>query len=570
MMRTRGLLGGVGALVLVGGLAASCGETGSDDGRDELVAASTDALTPGPGEVCVNVARGVGTVSDAWISAASPGANNGASTTLTTGGTPVGSVLVKFDVSAIPSTATITRGFMRVNQTYNGNAPVDPHLITAPWSEGTVTYSSFGNAFNPAPFTSLVTGPGPIPALYFDMVAPLQAWVSGSAPNHGVLLNQGLTGQRIVRSSEDSIPSYRPTLQFCYTDLCSNVTCTASDACHVAGTCDPLTGQCSNPPAPNGTPCNDSNVCTTSDNCQNGTCTGTPVTPPGPGPSGPATMLAPFQDPIGVAVTKNQLLLTRYCDFPNHLYYMDDLGNTSIYADIPTPNDGCIEEYLATSPGLGGFIANEVFVTHGQQVYRVDNAQNVTLFATLAGLGGTHTGIAFDHSGLFGYDMIVSGNTGVVYRVNSAGVATQIANIGVGVEGPDVAPLTFAPYGGHILLAAEGVSAVYAIGPAPSYTVSFVGSWPSAESIHVIPPNPCSYGATGSAFFSAIYPSLIEQYPAGNFAGLAGDILVTSEGGGIGIMHSNGSSISFSQFYGNVGQHEGSAFVDCSVPSSCN
>jgi hypothetical protein len=32
------------------------------------------------------------------------------------------------------------------------------------------------------------------------------------------------------------------------------VTCTASDACHVAGTCDPSTGTCSNPPAPSNTP----------------------------------------------------------------------------------------------------------------------------------------------------------------------------------------------------------------------------------------------------------------------------------------------------------------------------
>ena len=42
------------------------------------------------------------------------------------------------------------------------------------------------------------------------------------------------------------------------------VTCTASDQCHVAGTCNPATGACSNPPAPNGTACNDGNACTQS------------------------------------------------------------------------------------------------------------------------------------------------------------------------------------------------------------------------------------------------------------------------------------------------------------------
>ncbi|MBI5533646.1 MAG: hypothetical protein HY898_13080 [Deltaproteobacteria bacterium] len=55
------------------------------------------------------------------------------------------------------------------------------------------------------------------------------------------------------------------------------ITCTASDACHVAGTCDPQSGICSNPPANNGTACNDGNACTTQDSCQAGVCTGTPM-----------------------------------------------------------------------------------------------------------------------------------------------------------------------------------------------------------------------------------------------------------------------------------------------------
>jgi MYXO-CTERM domain-containing protein len=51
-------------------------------------------------------------------------------------------------------------------------------------------------------------------------------------------------------------------------------TCTASDACHVAGTCDSGTGACSNPKAPDGTGCNDNDACTQTDGCVNGTCTG--------------------------------------------------------------------------------------------------------------------------------------------------------------------------------------------------------------------------------------------------------------------------------------------------------
>src|SRR5439155_361606 len=58
---------------------------------------------------------------------------------------------------------------------------------------------------------------------------------------------------------------------------CTTITCAASDPCHVAGTCDPATGQCSNPAAPDGTACNDHNACTLSDACHAGACAGGPA-----------------------------------------------------------------------------------------------------------------------------------------------------------------------------------------------------------------------------------------------------------------------------------------------------
>src|SRR6185436_12939904 len=57
------------------------------------------------------------------------------------------------------------------------------------------------------------------------------------------------------------------------------VTCTPLDPCHLAGTCNPGTGTCSNPNANDGTGCSDGNACTQTDTCQSGTCTGSnPVT----------------------------------------------------------------------------------------------------------------------------------------------------------------------------------------------------------------------------------------------------------------------------------------------------
>jgi cysteine-rich repeat protein len=52
------------------------------------------------------------------------------------------------------------------------------------------------------------------------------------------------------------------------------VLCTAAGQCRGVGTCNPSTGLCSDPPAPDGAPCDDGLFCTL-DSCQGGVCTGT-------------------------------------------------------------------------------------------------------------------------------------------------------------------------------------------------------------------------------------------------------------------------------------------------------
>ena len=59
------------------------------------------------------------------------------------------------------------------------------------------------------------------------------------------------------------------------------VVCGPLDACHVAGTCDPGTGLCSNPAGNNGSACDDGNACTAGTTCSAGACTGgTTLVPP--------------------------------------------------------------------------------------------------------------------------------------------------------------------------------------------------------------------------------------------------------------------------------------------------
>ena len=72
----------------------------------------------------------------------------------------------------------------------------------------------------------------------------------------------------------------------CQSGSCSGgspVVCTAQDQCHDAGACNPATGLCSNPNKPNGAGCDDGDACTQTDTCMAGSCTGmSPVTCPAP------------------------------------------------------------------------------------------------------------------------------------------------------------------------------------------------------------------------------------------------------------------------------------------------
>jgi Right handed beta helix region len=77
-------------------------------------------------------------------------------------------------------------------------------------------------------------------------------------------------------NDDDSLCTQNDT---CQAGICTPgtpVVCSAADQCHQAGTCNPATGQCDNPAAPDGTACDDGQACTTS-SCQRGVCTGTPV-----------------------------------------------------------------------------------------------------------------------------------------------------------------------------------------------------------------------------------------------------------------------------------------------------
>src|SRR5205807_4170524 len=140
---------------------------------------------------------------------------------------------------------------------------------------------------------------------------------------------------------------------------------------------------------------------------------------------------------------------------------------------------------------------------------------------------------------------------------------THVAYVGLGdgkYEGPVVAPATFGPYGGQILVPHAEHDAVHAIdnlGNVTQYVFPLIG----AEGVLVIPSTPCSFGNSDTIFVSALQPqSKVVKLSTSDFTGLGGDILITSEQGyGILREHWNGTGYDQSVFDTTSLPYEGSA-----------
>ncbi|WP_437618445.1 DNRLRE domain-containing protein [Sorangium sp. So ce1151] len=175
-----------------------------------------DACEP----VCVTIERGVsGGVADAYISTGEPNNRTGAYEFLGTGLHSSGEKmsLLAFDVGAIPGNATVQSATLSLSMQWQATSGVvEAHAITAPWSEATVTSSSFGGAFDPAVEASFVAPAGIDARQSCDVTALTQAWVDGSLPNHGVLLREPGPNKHSFRSSEHARSDAHPGLDVCY------------------------------------------------------------------------------------------------------------------------------------------------------------------------------------------------------------------------------------------------------------------------------------------------------------------------------------------------------------------
>jgi hypothetical protein len=136
--------------------------------------------------------------------------------------------------------------------------------------------------------------------------------------------------------------------------------------------------------------------------------------------------------------------------------------------------------------------------------------------------------ILFDPGSTFGGNMLVSTDAGNIYRITSTGTVTLLKAIGQDTEGMDIAPSTFGPYAGDLLVGSEASNTVRLISPTGVVTV--VGTtFTGAETISAIPTtlddsNPLE------GFYVANYTQNIQFAPASDFTGNElGSVIVTSE-----------------------------------------
>jgi len=91
------------------------------------------------------------------------------------------------------------------------------HRITIPWDEATVTYNSMIGGYDPAISASFVNYAGVLGWQQCDITSIVQAWLNGTYPDYGILIEQPEAGFTRYSSSEFAASTQHPMLTIYYT-----------------------------------------------------------------------------------------------------------------------------------------------------------------------------------------------------------------------------------------------------------------------------------------------------------------------------------------------------------------
>ena len=217
---------------------------------------------------------------------------------------------------------------------------------------------------------------------------------------------------------------------------------------------------------------------------------------------------------------------------PNNLqlYSTDLTGHNVQKFGAPLPS-GSGEVVVGASLGQAGFAQGNIFTgsSGGLNIYQYSNdGSSQSLFATLPSGGGIRQ-IFFDPGSSFGGNMLVTTSTGNIFKVSSTGTVTPLANIGEDTEGMDIAPSTWGPYAGQLMVTSEGSGKIRLVSPTGVVTDTGI-TVPAAETVSFVPAN---FGVSGNpleGFYVANYPTDIQKAGVvSDFTPYLGDAIITSE-----------------------------------------
>ncbi len=176
---------------------------------------------------------------DTYIREASASTNYASATTLQVDGDePVGStsdmsILLGWDISAIPSSATVQSATIYLNVVNVSSGPYFCYALLTPWQETQATWNEALTAsawalpgaegagdrdsLSVCTISVPVLGPASI-SLNNDGLALVQSWVDGSSPNYGIVIADSATTDGADFDSSDSANAMnRPKLEIVYT-----------------------------------------------------------------------------------------------------------------------------------------------------------------------------------------------------------------------------------------------------------------------------------------------------------------------------------------------------------------
>lgn len=226
---------------------------------------------------------------------------------------------------------------------------------------------------------------------------------------------------------------------------------------------------------------------------------------------------------------------------------VDPDGSRAVFAPGYKPYRD-VESMLAVVPLSGppvaaGFAAGDVFVNRGPagQISRLSSAGAVLADVWVdLGSNGLWGGITFDTTGSFGGRLVALDNDGKIFLVTSQGNATLLVDLAarmgarIRAEGVAVAPASFGPFGGRIVVGVEGDNdddpqsgKVYAVDAQGNPTLlADIGY--TAEHIVFVPANSGTY-YQAQLSFQRPRENRLWSASASQFLGRAGHMLIINE-----------------------------------------